>query len=62
VFRRFYQVDRSLTRPTGGVGLGLSIVRFIVTAHGGSIDVESRVGQGSTFLVKLPVDGPPEMS
>ncbi len=54
IFRRFYQVDRRLSRDVGGVGLGLSIVEFIVRAHGGSVDVESQPGAGSTFLVSLP--------
>ncbi|HUW84606.1 MAG TPA: HAMP domain-containing sensor histidine kinase [Phycisphaerae bacterium] len=54
VFDRFYQVDRSLSRTAGGCGLGLSIVRFIVTAHGGSIEVTSQPGEGSTFAVTLP--------
>ena len=54
VFDRFYQVDQQLTRAAGGCGLGLSIVRSIVAAHGGSISVESELGKGSTFLVALP--------
>lgn len=54
IFRRFYQVDRRLARETGGCGLGLSIVEFIVKAHGGSVRVESRPGAGSTFIVRLP--------
>ena len=54
IFKRFYQVDRSLARRAEGCGLGLSIAKFIVDAHGGSIDVESKPGQGSTFSVKLP--------
>jgi signal transduction histidine kinase len=54
VFDRFYQVDQSLARQTGGCGLGLSIVQFIVTAHGGSVGVSSQPGQGSTFTVTLP--------
>jgi signal transduction histidine kinase len=56
VFNRFYQVDQSLSRRTGGCGLGLSIVKFIVDAHGGTIDVQSRLGQGSTFAVTLPAE------
>lgn len=56
IFDRFYQVDQSLSRPGSGCGLGLSIVEFIVAAHGGSIDVESRLGEGSTFTVRLPVE------
>jgi signal transduction histidine kinase len=54
IFRRFYQVDRRLARQAGGVGLGLSIVEFIVKAHGGLISVVSRPGTGSTFTVSLP--------
>jgi signal transduction histidine kinase len=54
IFRRFYQVDQRLTRPTGGCGLGLSIVEFIVQAHGGKIEVSSEPGVGSTFTVSLP--------
>jgi signal transduction histidine kinase len=54
IFRRFYQVDRRLTRQTGGVGLGLSIVEFIVKAHHGVVSVDSRPGEGSTFTISLP--------
>jgi two-component system phosphate regulon sensor histidine kinase PhoR len=54
IFKRFYQVDRSLTRRVEGCGLGLSIAKFIIDAHKGSISVESKLGQGSTFTVKLP--------
>ncbi len=54
IFRRFYQVDRTLSRRAEGCGLGLSIARFIVDAHGGSLRAESRPGQGSTFIVTLP--------
>ena len=54
IFRRFYQVDQRLARESGGVGLGLSIVEFIVRAHGGSIQVESQPGKGSTFSVVMP--------
>ena len=54
IFRRFYQVDRRLARSTGGCGLGLSIVDFIVRAHGGEITVDSQPGVGSTFMVALP--------
>ncbi|MHC4641720.1 MAG: sensor histidine kinase [Planctomycetota bacterium] len=54
IFKRFYQVDRSLSREAEGCGLGLSITKFIVDAHKGSIDIESKPGTGSTFTVKLP--------
>jgi len=54
IFNRFYQADRNLSRTAGGCGLGLSIVKFIVDAHGGSIDVKSQPGKGSTFTVRLP--------
>ncbi len=57
VFRRFYQVDRRVSRETGGVGLGLSIVQFIVTAHGGTVGVTSRPEQGSKFTVTVPTMG-----
>ena len=54
IFRRFYQVDRRLSRETGGCGLGLSIVYAIVRAHGGSVRVRSVPGAGSTFSLCLP--------
>ena len=55
IFERFYQVDSSLARKAEGCGLGLSIVKFIVDAHAGTITVDSKPGQGSTFTVKLPL-------
>jgi signal transduction histidine kinase len=54
IFKRFYQVDRSLSRRGQGCGLGLSIAKFIVDAHKGSISVDSKPGEGSTFTVRLP--------
>jgi signal transduction histidine kinase len=54
IFNRFYQADRSLSRHAEGCGLGLSIAKFIVDSHKGTISVESKVGKGSTFIVKLP--------
>jgi len=57
IFNRFYQVDRSLARKAEGCGLGLSIAKFIVDAHKGSITVSSKSGEGSTFTVKLPTGG-----
>jgi signal transduction histidine kinase len=53
IFKRFYQVDRSLARGAEGCGLGLSIAKFIVEAHKGTISVQSRPGEGSTFTVRL---------
>jgi signal transduction histidine kinase len=55
IFKRFYQVDQRLSRSGGGCGLGLSIVKFIVDAHHGSVRVESQPGRGSTFTIWLPV-------
>jgi signal transduction histidine kinase len=55
IFDRFYQADTSLARRAEGTGLGLSIVKFIVDAHKGKIDVESKPGKGSIFTVTLPV-------
>jgi signal transduction histidine kinase len=54
IFRRFYQVDQRLARENGGCGLGLSIVDYIVRAHGGVVAVRSSLGHGSTFRVLLP--------
>ena len=54
IFKRFYQVDRSLARNAEGCGLGLSIAKFIVDAHKGSITVNSKPGEGSIFTVSLP--------
>ncbi|HSR69782.1 MAG TPA: HAMP domain-containing sensor histidine kinase [Acidobacteriota bacterium] len=60
IFDRFYQADQSLSRPTSGCGLGLSIVKFVTEAHGGSVQVLSRPGEGSRFRVALPVDVNPQ--
>jgi len=54
VFERFYRVDRSRSREMGGTGLGLSIVKHVAQAHGGSVEVASTPGQGSTFRLILP--------
>jgi len=55
LFERFYRVDKARSRSTGGTGLGLSITDKLVSLHGGSIEVKSRLGEGSTFTVRLPV-------
>jgi two-component system, OmpR family, phosphate regulon sensor histidine kinase PhoR len=51
---RFYRVDRSRSRETGGTGLGLAIVKHVAQRHGGQVSVESEVGVGSTFRIRLP--------
>ncbi|WP_404787033.1 two-component system sensor histidine kinase RppB [Altericista sp. CCNU0014] len=55
IFERFYRVDSNRARITGGSGLGLAIAMAIAHAHQGTIQVQSQLGQGSTFTVKLPV-------
>ena len=57
IFDRFYRVDKARSRETGGTGLGLSIVRQLVTLHRGTVSVDSAPGKGSTFTVRLPMDG-----
>jgi signal transduction histidine kinase len=57
VFDRFYRVDRGRSRVQGGSGLGLAIAQSIAQLHGGQISVESVVGHGSTFIVRLPISG-----
>ena len=54
IFERFYRVDQARSRQTGGTGLGLAIVRHAVVNHEADIDVESRLGEGSTFTIRFP--------
>jgi signal transduction histidine kinase/tetratricopeptide (TPR) repeat protein len=58
IFEKFYRVDGEISQQVKGAGLGLSLVQHTVTAHGGTVECESRVGEGSTFSIRLPV-GPP---
>jgi signal transduction histidine kinase len=55
IFEKFYQADTQAPLALRGAGLGLAIAKSIVTAHNGSIDVESRVGAGTTFTIRLPI-------
>ena len=58
IFDKFYQADNQAQAATKGTGLGLAIAREIVEAHGGEITVESQVGEGTTFVVTLPIEPP----
>ena len=60
VFERFYRVDQARSRQTGGTGLGLAIVRHVVANHHGSVEIESRLGEGSRFTLRLPAVAAPE--
>lgn len=55
LFRRFWRADDARTRQTGGVGVGLAIAKEIIDRHGGKIDVDSELGRGTTFSIRIPV-------
>jgi signal transduction histidine kinase len=57
IFERFYRVDKSRARATGGSGLGLTIAKRLIEAHGSSIEADSEMGKGSTFTFTLPLSG-----
>jgi hypothetical protein len=54
IFERFYRVDESRSHATAGCGLGLSIVKTLVEGMGGNVNVQSKLGEGSTFTISLP--------
>ena len=58
IFERFYRIGSELRRETQGVGIGLSIVKHVVEAHGGKVIVRSAPGEGSRFTIELPGEKP----
>ena len=54
VFERFHRIDKARSRDMGGTGLGLAIVKHLTQAFGGSVELESQIGKGSTFRIRLP--------
>ena len=58
MFERFYRVDKGRSRQMGGTGLGLAIVKHIVRSMGGEIEVHSKFGEGTEFLITLPLAAP----
>lgn len=62
IFERFYRADKARSRQSGGSGLGLAITQEIIARHQGSVSVESEIGVGSTFIVRLPVKSVPKVA
>jgi len=62
IFERFYRADKARSRELGGTGLGLAIVKHIAQLHGGRVEAESEVGQGTTIRLILPVQSGPRDS
>jgi signal transduction histidine kinase len=62
IFDSFYRVEKSLIHDVKGSGLGLAVVRHVARAHGGQVEVESTVGKGSSFTIRLPVDFDPSLA
>ena len=56
IFERFYRTEKSRSKETGGTGLGLAIVKHVASYHDGDVVVESALGEGSTFTLRLPLE------